>query len=109
MEIISASLAALAKAEPLEAGKVATRVLSHDAAATIIHVGLGAGGELDDHRVPGPILLVGLDGTATVTEGEACAQIEAGGMLRIDEHVIHRLRSDEGANVLLVRLPKAAG
>lgn len=77
------------------------RTLVKDELLRVTLVTLGPGGEVDEHRAPGPITVQPLSGSVRFLVDGTEHELEAGDLLALEAGTPHSARSDEGGSFLL--------
>jgi quercetin dioxygenase-like cupin family protein len=77
---------------------------SNDDARAVL-IGLNPGQALGDHQVHENAWLVVLDGRVEIGSGEETIEAGAGTLFRFEAHERHRVKSTDGARILLLLAP----
>ncbi|NIP58240.1 MAG: cupin domain-containing protein [Gemmatimonadetes bacterium] len=84
------------------------RTLVKDELLRVTLVTLGPGGEVDEHRAPGPITVQPLSGSVRFFVDGTEHEVDAGDLLALEAGIPHSVRSDDGCSFLLTVAHPAA-
>lgn len=80
-------------------------VLNSNDDARAVLIGLNPGQALGDHQVHENAWLVVLDGRVEIGSGEESVEAGVGALFRFEAHERHRVKSRDGARILLLLAP----
>lgn len=102
--LITPGLDDLARANPIQAGRVSPHRLHDGDGFRLRHLAFDAGAELAEHVAPRPILVHVLDGSIRFTVEGTEHTMARGAVIHVPANVPHALVADEPSHVLLLLL-----